>query len=401
MAKYQNSNCAICRAPFNYMDTVFDTHYNFVKASLEAGRFSERTRESLKIIEDNADKGHSQSQFAIGVIFCSTDSDSAKGIAYLRMAADANHSEAQALLGRKLKYGDGVPVDHAEAFRYSLRAAKAGVIGAQVAVGVHFHEGDGVAQDFSLAFFWYSKAIEKNDPRAMFNTARMMVCGECSEPDEGKTFQLCEAAANSGKVKDSMDLLGYLYQKGHGVEKNLEKAIFWWTKGAEAGVTASMVNLGHALCNGEGVEKNLAKAHHWYKEAALLGDKNGMNLLGHCYTHGIGVEISYPTAQMWFSRSGSADSLLMLGKLFYNGEVIFSGNMTGEEKLTKSIQLFKEAAAKGNVEANLYLGEIYLDGIGVERSMDNSIHYFEKAAELGDTTAARNLAILLECKNEA
>jgi len=55
---------------------------------------------------------------------------------------------------------------------------------------------------------------------------------------------------------------------GKAVQKDSEKAIYWYTKAAEQGFGAAQYNLGVHFENGEGVHKNARKAKHWYAKAA-------------------------------------------------------------------------------------------------------------------------------------
>lgn len=54
--------------------------------------------------------------------------------------------------------------------------------------------------------------------------------------------------------------LGIVYQQGSGVARDLEKAAYWFQKGAENGSAPAMSNLGVAYLNGQGVERNLPLA---------------------------------------------------------------------------------------------------------------------------------------------
>jgi TPR repeat protein len=48
-------------------------------------------------------------------------------------------------------------------------------------------------------------------------------------------------------------------------------------------------------------------------------------------------------------------------------------------------------AEKGNAIAQCNIGYYYDNGIGVERSLNNAIMWYKKAAGQGDETAKRNL----------
>src|SRR6266498_2153131 len=52
------------------------------------------------------------------------------------------------------------------------------------------------------------------------------------------------------------------------IEKNLEKAFYWYQKAAENGHIKAQYNLAILYEDGEGTEKNLEKAFYWYQKVA-------------------------------------------------------------------------------------------------------------------------------------
>ena len=65
--------------------------------------------------------------------------------------------------------------------------------------------------------------------------------------------------------------LGFLYEKGWGVEKDFSEARNWYRDAAERGNPNSMVNLGALYVNAEGDDRDLARAYTWFRLAALQG----------------------------------------------------------------------------------------------------------------------------------
>ncbi len=48
-------------------------------------------------------------------------------------------------------------------------------------------------------------------------------------------FELCLPLAKEERNGDAMFFLGSMYMYGEGVEKNVEEALLWWSKGTKAG----------------------------------------------------------------------------------------------------------------------------------------------------------------------
>lgn len=78
---------------------------------------------------------------------------------------------------------------------------------------------------------------------------------------QGRRTRLCR----------STFILGLCYNKGEGVEKNLQEAVNRYRKAAEQGNDSAQLNLGYSYDFGEGVIQNKIKAYAWY----ALASKNG------------------------------------------------------------------------------------------------------------------------------
>ncbi len=77
--------------------------------------------------------------------------------------------------------------------------------------------------------------------------------------------------------------LGNKYYYGEGIELDLAKAVYWYTKSAENGNAEAKCLLGYCYREGIGVEKNLEKAVALFEESAALGfpmAKDNLALLG-------------------------------------------------------------------------------------------------------------------------
>ena len=66
--------------------------------------------------------------------------------------------------------------------------------------------------------------------------------------------------------------IGYFYYEGLGVEKDLEKALYWTRRAAEHGDRDGQYNLAEFYEDAIGVERDIEQAKHWYRLAALQND---------------------------------------------------------------------------------------------------------------------------------
>lgn len=86
-------------------------------------------------------------------------------------------------------------------------------------------------------------------------------------PAMGNDLRELETLANQNIANAQTDL-GYLYEKGIGVERDYAKALFLYNKAAKQGFASAQHHLGVMYENGQGVDQNYTKAFEWYSKAA-------------------------------------------------------------------------------------------------------------------------------------
>ena len=89
--------------------------------------------------------------------------------------------------------------------------------------------------------------------------------------NEDKAFFWFERAAEAGNAR-AMVRLAKCYKKGLGTNQNWKLAVHWLRQAAEAGDVQGMKQLAHALERGRGVPQNVEAARQWYRKAAKAGD---------------------------------------------------------------------------------------------------------------------------------
>jgi hypothetical protein len=73
--------------------------------------------------------------------------------------------------------------------------------------------------------------------------------------------------------------IGTLYYVGRGVDKDIDKALYWYEKSAEKGYHAGQHSLGQMYQDGTGATQDIDKAVYWYKKAAKQGNKQALEML--------------------------------------------------------------------------------------------------------------------------
>jgi TPR repeat protein len=97
-------------------------------------------------------------------------------------------------------------------------------------------------------------------------------------PSNETAYSWISKAADAGS-RDAMVYLGWMYQRGQGVERDLAHAQTWLRRGAEAGATRAMAMLGVMQLFGEGTAGSEAEGERWLRRAADGGDRRAMTIL--------------------------------------------------------------------------------------------------------------------------
>lgn len=285
-----------------------------------------RHEEAFEGFKQLAETGYRPSMRRLGVAYYNGQGvakDETKGLEWLENAANAGDGLAAKLLGKQYASGgDSVPADPAKStqwFRKAMelfrRDAEAGVFHAAYMVGEAYELGQGVEKDVGTARDWYLRGAEKDqDP-------------------------------------DAMERLGLFYQHGDGeTEKDLEEALRWYRRAAEAGSALGMNQVGFFHFKGlGGANKDLKAAADWYHRAAKAGNAVAMSNIAWCYEHGSGVPLNYENARYWYleaflrgekleglkSETVAAIQKELQGEGFFDGDAEGTMNDATQEALKK------------------------------------------------------------------
>ena len=182
--------------------------------------------------------------------------------------------------------------------------------------------------------------------------------------------------------------IGLAYLKFNGdnaVQKNKTEAIALLNKAHQHGSPIAMYNLGECYESGDGVEKNISRAIQFYTDAARNGITHAVqhliqlaedgvaeaqHHLGLCYENGYGVEQNVVDAAKWFFdavKGGQKKSIVALERLAKENDpttqtLLASYKLHGingfTENKPEAFALFKKAAQHGEENAILSLGTL-------------------------------------------
>ena len=343
-----------------------------------------------------------------------------KALEYLLPAAEAEHADAQGLLGYMYSYGQGVEQSDEKAVKYYQMAADQGNSGSLGNLAVMYKTGRGVEQSYEKAFELFMKSVEAdgNNTGSLTQLGYLYKEGTGVEQSYEKAAEYFRAAADLG-FGNAQFQLGSLYFYGHGVEKDYVEALRLFKLAAEEKDPTAQVWVGYCFENGYGVTKDYDEALKWYQLAADQGDSQGQQYLKSLQekirkTGEAKDAVPALTPTVTPAETQSPAELFALGKEAYNaGEyekaaeylipAAEAGHSNAQNYLgyiyryrianndEKAVYYWKLAADQGKAESQYHLGMMYESGRGVEQSYEQAAKWYQLAADQGYADAQARL----------
>ena len=281
-----------------------------------------------------------------------SDSIAADSVSTVFEKANKGDVKAQLTVGRWYYTGyDSIEKDYDKALKYWALAAKQGSAQAIAAMAMCYQLGHGAKKDSTMAVGLYKKAIDKGDKKVVPTLEKMAETKE----------QLFAAR-----------LLKECYQKGLGVEKNVEKQAYYLEKLAKNGDIDAQYELALLYLN----SKKAEKAVKWFKQASNEGHVGATYYAGWLYFKGEGVKQDKEEAIKLLKMAADKDFVMAqyrLGQIFYEGDGTTKDYDKAAEYITK-------AAYKNNTEAKWMLAICYLEGNGVKQDFFFAAQWMAEAA---------------------
>ncbi|KAL4656376.1 hypothetical protein GN956_G6474 [Arapaima gigas] len=227
----------------------------------------------------------------------------------------------------------------------------------------------------------------------IYQSALTVINGTTRRSQRREGYEMLVKAANMGHSK-AMEKVAYAMLFGDYLTQNVTQAKEMFEKLALDGSPKVQTALGFLYAVGLGVNSSQAKALVYYTFAALGGNLVAHMILGYRYWSGIGVAQSCESALTHYKSVAShvaSDVSLADGRIVQSvrlqDEADHPGTASGtlEEDL---IQYYQLLAEKGDVQAQVGLGQLHLHGgRGVEMNHERAFRYFSQAARAGNTHA--------------
>lgn len=346
-------------------------------------------------------------------------------IEFATMLADEGEVEYQYLVGYYYTIVDSAataPRNAVLGAHYLKIAADNGSVKASALYGMCLIEGRGCISDFDAAEHYFLIAANKDDDAAMEMLGEMYYFEKYGRVNLEKCFKYTMMAAERGNG-DAIFNIGCLYMNGEGVTKNLDEAIYWFTKSsglgnagaknnlalvmeekngksddalfllrksADEGDAMAQYNLGISYLSGDGVIKNEEKAFSLFRKSAEQGCAEGQRELGRAYLDGIGTTADSALGLKWLEKAVlQNDSTACV----YLASCYFSGNGTDKDDDMGFVYV-KKAADMGSALGLYAMGSSYLSGLGVAKSEETGFRYIKQAADMCNIAACEELIYL-------
>ncbi|XP_042502891.1 ERAD-associated E3 ubiquitin-protein ligase component HRD3A-like [Macadamia integrifolia] len=324
-----------------------------------------------------------------------------------------------------------------EDFQITEYQAVKGNAAAMYKMGMIYYFGlRGVRRDHSKALSWFSKAVDKGEPRSMELLGEIYARGAGVERNYTKALEWLGLASKQHHFS-AYNGMGYLYVKGYGVEKkNYTKAKEYFEKAAENKEPGGHYNLGVLYLKGIGVKRDVKSACNFFITAANAGQPKAFYQLAKMFHTDVGLKKNLPLATglykfvaergPWSSLSRWAlESYLKgeVGKAFLlysrmaelgyevaqsNAAWILdrfgersmcmgeAGFCTDAERHQRAHSLWWQASEQGNEHAALLIGDAYYYGRGTERDYDRAAEAYMHAKSQSNAQAMFNIGYMHE-----
>ncbi|MFZ1086839.1 MAG: tetratricopeptide repeat protein [Terracidiphilus sp.] len=206
--------------------------------------------------------------------------------------AESGDIASMVQLGKSYLSGNGVPVDVEKAFQWLDRASQKGSLEAQMFLGAGYMSGQKLPKDSVLAFKYLSlvsqqqnvePGLQSSQALAQYWLAMLYETGRGVDKSHDMAIKYLIEAANNGNGPAQFDL-GSLYNNGQGgMPVDKEQAFQLFLRAADQGQVKAMHNVGYCYQNGVGVKKNLDKAVYYYTKSANTDNERSQHNLAMVY----------------------------------------------------------------------------------------------------------------------
>ncbi len=348
-----------------------------------------------------AKNGDSIAQYTVAQSFLETHQSANKklGLIWLNKSVAQNNPEAQVMLSELYAQGTLVPQDFEKARALAELAIAQGYTPAVYQMGAIAHQ----AHDFPLAKEWYTKAANAHYLPAEVALSSLYTEEKSPFYDLKEGFLAMLKAAQNGAY-DAQVALSTMYKKGLGVEADEHLATEWQQtaiKTSRASSLTPQIKAARWLTNG----KATALTETSYRLRGIFSPwANALALKENHYNQAPQMEpllranVYKPQFEM------VAPNQIPISD-YYNALVASFGDVSIEPLIfphypaasvvdAARVDKMTSEAILGDSSAQYQLAQLYQDGIGVKKNIDEAVKYYQLASAQQDLRAKYQLGLL-------
>ncbi|MGX1496293.1 TPR repeat protein [Labrenzia sp. MBR-25] len=190
-----------------------------------------------------------------------------------RQAAELNDTDAMVELAVAYELGKGVEWQPEETLRLLQKSAGLGNARAMTLLAHSYNEGNLVDYDEAKAFEWFQKAAEAGNPEAAFYVAGAYDRGEGVAQNDFKARHWYQRALVSDDAGLAATNLAWMYLKGRGGDRNIDRARELLEQAAAANDPIAMRELALQYLNGTFKSDRQEIAVDWLMKALKSGGR--------------------------------------------------------------------------------------------------------------------------------
>lgn len=372
--------------------------YYCISTVIRCRKISRYRFEDLMSREDLVDHGFAL--YVIGVFAMYVRNDNAMTYSYAVRSMEAGSDYGTMLYVMCHEFGYGVEKNFERVFPRLRRLALNGNVLAQFRYGRMLIYGWNGTKDVELGSRLIKGGADSGDINCLEQLADLYLWGISMDSDPKVAEDIYNRLVSMGWV-EAYDMLGmmFCYDKDGKVKDatSFKTGYSYFMKGAELGDPGCMQSLAFIYQAGFNGKPNINVAIRWFNRAAQAGLRNAYFNLGYIYYYGEG-EIPQDTNKAWeyfkvgAEKHNSWDSYYMMALMYHDGNA--------PKEITKYdvINYYQEVVFGGSRfagEAASYLYDIYHEGKIVPKDELKGIEYLRQAAEYGQECALLKIGKIL------
>lgn len=279
-------------------------------------------------------------------------------------------------------------IDSSSALQWLEMEHSSGNLKATTYLGTIYSDCVFVEPDITKAYELFKYAADNGSTDGLREIGTLYFLGKYFPEDNQKAYEIyCEVLQRNPNDEIAKCQIGRMYGFGWGFDKNVKKGISilqeaWKMGSARAATEIGVLYENHLERNIE----NISQALKWYQRGAEGLDGKGCYTLGLIYHNG---DYGVPQSEKM------AHDLLIKGKEFSDALALLISTKGFELSSDNEYKmLFDEALRRanyGDLDIQSELGYTYAQGKHVEKDIDKSIYWYEKAINGGHGFSAYRL----------